>query len=70
MTCAWCSKEFPPKDGKRFCSASCRSAYHSAAKKYADEMVRAGLLTIDTMKAVSNAVDGAEKSKSEVLRYG
>ena len=65
MTCAWCSKEFPPKDGKRFCSPSCRSAYHSAAKLYADAMIDSGLITVANLRAVAG-VDGTKETRGEV----
>ena len=66
-TCPWCGEPFEPvKRGahvKRFCSAGCKHAFESAARRYAHAMVEAGLLSIGELKRVcaSRATAGAQE---------
>ncbi len=55
--CPWCSKPFEPfKRGghtKKFCSARCKNAFETAARRYAYAMVKYGLLSVDELRRVS-----------------
>ena len=56
-TCPWCQRAFEPvkraAHAKRFCSARCKHAFESAARRYAYAMVDAGLLSVSELKRVS-----------------
>ena len=47
MRCLWCNQPFDPGtrgELKRFCSTRCRTAFHSAARRWVAWAVEAGLL--------------------------
>jgi hypothetical protein len=52
--CRWCGKPF--RSGRRgspqhFCSSQHRAAFHSAARRFAEQAVAAGTLTIEAIKS-------------------
>ena len=55
--CLWCTVEFAPARrggyAKRFCSAGCKSAFETAARRHAYAMMDAGLLSVADLKRVS-----------------
>ncbi len=48
--CLWCGKPFKPRRGggsrQTFCGAGCRHRFHAAARRWAEQAVAAGVLTI------------------------
>ncbi len=53
--CFWCQKEFKLRTSggkpQRFCTKAHRETYFSACRKYTDNLVRQGKLTIELLKA-------------------
>jgi hypothetical protein len=48
-TCLWCDRTFQPRRGgsrQRFCSARYRAEFHSAARRFAERGIAAGVLTV------------------------
>ena len=48
-TCLWCDRAFLPRRGgsrQQFCSARHRAEFHSAARRFAERAVAAGILTV------------------------
>jgi len=54
--CFWCDKPFEPKKfgahQRRFCSASCKNAYHTALRKSAQQALADGRITVTDLKAL------------------
>ena len=54
-TCLWCGAEFSVRrrrgNEQRFCSASHRNAFWTAARRWAFEAIESGLVSIETLKA-------------------
>ena len=51
--CLWCSRAFRPRRGgspQRFCSSAHRAVFHSAARRFAEGAVAAGIVTLDAIK--------------------
>lgn len=52
--CKWCERKFVERvtggSPKRFCSATCRNALHSAARRYVDGKIACGELEIADLK--------------------
>jgi len=49
LACPWCEKRFKPQrcgSPQVFCTAACRSAFHSASRRWAERALACGLLTI------------------------
>lgn len=78
--CRACDRPFPTVtrggNEKQFCSADCKNAYHTACRRYADEMIDRGLTSREIVMAfspscttagqaldASEVVGGAECSK-------
>jgi hypothetical protein len=61
--CPWCGRAFRPRTSggsdQRFCGASCRHAFWSAARRWVMRAVDAGLLSPDTLNAVQTSVHAA-----------
>src|SRR5262249_39274528 len=59
VTCTWCGAVFSPRRNggsrQRFCSQTHRQAYHSAARRYVDDMVCGGQLSVADLKASGTA---------------
>ncbi len=55
-SCLWCDTEFSPKrvgaHSKRFCSSTCKNAYHTALRKWAQRAADHGEVTVNELKAV------------------
>lgn len=53
-TCLWCERQFEGREKggspQRFCSAACRSEYHTACRQFADGLVMGGAITVDALK--------------------
>jgi len=53
-TCLWCGGKFAPRrsggSAQRFCSASCRQRFHTAARRWVSVAVATGKLTVDELK--------------------
>jgi hypothetical protein len=56
--CAWCGTAFRPRSSggssQRFCSSSCRAAFWKAAHGWIVRAMEVGLLSPETLKAVSS----------------
>ena len=55
--CLWCEVSMPPRisargSPKRFCSKSCRQAFHGAARRWAVRVVELGALSVDEIRRV------------------
>ena len=54
MICPWCDGPMTPRttggSQKRFCSTRCRSAFHTAARRFVDAGIRSGALTVDQVR--------------------
>ena len=51
--CLWCGREFVPRDRgapQRFCEAGCRDAYHTALRRWGDDAVRSGRLSVAELR--------------------
>lgn len=61
--CLWCQRAFRPRttggSAQRFCSRSHRHAFGTAARRWAVQVVEAGLLTVETLKALPASVRAA-----------
>jgi hypothetical protein len=59
MTCLWCSQPFRARQTggspQRFCCAAHRAAFHAAARRWAECLVAAGLVSIADLKAAPAA---------------
>jgi hypothetical protein len=54
MTCVWCGRSFRGRRGgspQRFCCAAHRTAFHSAARRWAEHAVAVGMLAVADLKA-------------------
>lgn len=55
--CEWCSESFPGgRRGahmKRFCSEECKTAFHTATRRYGERCLRAGRITVAELRALS-----------------
>jgi hypothetical protein len=65
--CRWCDRCFAPRrsggSAQRFCSARCRHAFGTAARRWVMRAVEGGQITVETLKAlVSSAHAAAEPS--------
>jgi len=59
--CLWCGRPLPPRQHsrgspQRFCSAGCRAAFWTAARRWVHEAVAGGLLTAAGLKAPERSV--------------
>ncbi len=56
MTCLWCGRPFRARRRggslQKFCCAAHRTAFHSAARRWAEHAVAAGALRVADLKAV------------------
>lgn len=55
--CLWCEVSMPPRRSargsrRRFCSKSCRQAFHGAARRWAVRAVEFGTLSVDEIRRV------------------
>ena len=54
-TCPWCGNPFEARiigaHRKRFCSSACKNAYHTALRKWAQQAVDNGQVTVARLKA-------------------
>ena len=54
--CLWCSNEFEARKfgghEKRFCSISCKNQFHAAARRFVDQAISAGVISVDDLKAI------------------
>ena len=53
MNCLWCDTPFTPRQGgkpQRFCSKGCRTGFHAAARKWAEQAVARGELTVAELR--------------------
>ena len=51
--CLWCGKHFKPRRGgspRVFCAPSCRVAYHSACRRWAEKAIATGTLTVAALR--------------------
>ena len=51
--CPWCKRAFPARRGgspKRFCCAAHKTAFWSAARRWAEKAVVSGLLSVDDIR--------------------
>ena len=75
--CLWCDTGFEPrKDGgapQRFCQPKCRDAFHSAGRRFAQNAVLTGLLTVAVLRNGSLApcmLDTARERSSDYPAMG
>ena len=69
--CEWCGSAFEAvKRGdraKRFCSDSCRAGFHSAARRWVQNAIAEGRLTIDELRAGISSPCTAESEGSTTI---
>ena len=74
MKCLWCEVLFERRrDGRRaqrFCSASCRSAFFSAARRWAVKGVETGILTVGQLRDESSATCTLRIARSRTRLVG
>jgi hypothetical protein len=54
--CDWCGRPYRVRRGgspQRFCGAACRSAFHTAARRWAERAVAAGWLTLAELRRMA-----------------
>jgi hypothetical protein len=52
-SCLWCGRGFQPRRGgspRVFCAPACRAAFHTAARRWAEQAVASGMLTIAELR--------------------
>ncbi len=56
LSCTWCNEPFEPRTvgahRKRFCSSTCKDAYHKALRKWAQRAADHGEVTVAELKAI------------------
>ena len=53
LACLWCGKPFKPRrcgSPQIFCGAACRSAFHSAGRRWAERAIASGALTVGDLR--------------------
>ena len=54
-TCPWCGRQFPARvvgaHSKKFCSSICKNRFHTALRRYGQQALAAGRLSVDDLKA-------------------
>ncbi len=54
--CLWCAGPFPARvvgaHAKKFCSVPCKNRYHSAARRWVQQAIALGQLSVTDLKAV------------------
>jgi hypothetical protein len=54
-SCLWCGSPFLPRKlgahQKRFCSPQCRGAFHTAARRWAEQALVRGDISVSDLKA-------------------
>jgi len=53
LACLWCGKPFKPRrcgSPQIFCGAACRSAFHSAGRRWAERAIACGALTVADLR--------------------
>ncbi len=54
-SCFWCGSPFPPRKlgahQKRFCSPQCRGRFHTAARRWAEQALGRGDISVADLKA-------------------
>jgi hypothetical protein len=50
--CGWCKGPMTPRDGKEFCSPSCRTEYHAACRDYGHMQRMHDFVSIETLRAI------------------
>lgn len=59
--CLWCCAQFEPRVGgkpQRFCSPGCRGAFHTAARRWAEDAVARGALTVEELRGDTSGPNG------------
>jgi hypothetical protein len=60
VCCSWCGLSFEPRTSggscQRFCRSACRHAFWSAARRWVERAVQAGLLSPAMLKAAGASV--------------
>jgi hypothetical protein len=60
VCCSWCGRGFERRTSggsdQRFCQPACRQAFWSAARRWVERAVQAGLLSSDMLKAAGASV--------------
>src|SRR5579863_5781812 len=54
VRCRWCGRTCRTRRGgspRMFCTSSCRSAFHTAARRWAERAVASGLLTVAELRS-------------------
>jgi hypothetical protein len=73
-TCEWCERPFEPRLGgspQRFCGTKCRSTFWSALRRFAEQAIAAGTLTIaDVKNGVVAACTPLQDIESPVQVFG
>ncbi len=56
VECPWCETTFEPRTvgahRKRFCSSTCKDAYHTALRKWAQRAAEHGEVTVNELKDI------------------
>lgn len=56
--CLWCEGELAPRrrrgSERRFCTPSCRSKFHSAARRWAEDQVAAGKVGVRRLRKLAS----------------
>ena len=53
QACLWCEKQFKPQrcgSAQLFCTAACRSVFHSAGRRWAERAIACGALTVADLR--------------------
>lgn len=73
IRCPWCDRPFEPREKggtpQRFCSAPCRSEYHTACRQLGDQLVSLGIVAMPELKS-TDARLLAKLVKADILPAG
>ncbi len=59
--CLWCGAAFEARNGgkrQRFCRPLCRTAFHSASRRWAERAIASGALSIADLRSESHSRAG------------
>ena len=74
VPCRWCGRACRPRRGgspRLFCTSGCRTAFHSACRRWAERAIASGLLTLPELRSgdpaacmlLQDRISGAEVSQ-------
>jgi hypothetical protein len=66
--CRWCQRPFSRRhrhgSAQTFCASSCRTAFHTAARRWAEVEIAAGTISVADLKSPGKACTPAQRPQS------